>query len=335
MGKKTSLGTENNCLENDAINLINAVLSNSHDCLFKCSDGRFLPHSFLLRKKLIKFRRLKSSTRIHQCYDDSWKLERKIKFVKKSLKKLKEIGIKKKNPIQVEIGSGHGLLSLLWAIFSKNSILSTDLSPWQLRIGDEKIRYEELMKYAKTWLLTIDDNPEKHLKKINTVAMNALQMGLPDNSVDLFISENTFEHILDVEKLISEISRCLKPNAILVAKWSNFYDIFGCHTLGITGIPWGHALLSENDLKKYCMELYSVREGNFIYNTLSSLNRKKISEWINILEAHGITILDLEETSDSIIDGVNISMLCNLLPPGLDLHDTLISDIKIIAKKAY
>src|SRR3989338_11582956 len=59
-----------------------------------------------------------------------------------------------------------------------------------------------------------------------------------NNSIDIFYSSHTFEHFNDIEHLMQEIYRCIKPNGLLVVRvphysWPNannpFHKLYYCY----------------------------------------------------------------------------------------------------------
>lgn len=104
------------------------------------------------------------------------------------------------------------------------------------------------------------------LKNINYMVGSALNLPFPDASFDVVVASDVLEHIPDIDKTISEISRVLKPSGVFVFDcinktwWSYlFHYLWMERVLGI--IPRGahdwnmfvepadmHQLLASNEL---------------------------------------------------------------------------------------
>jgi 2-polyprenyl-3-methyl-5-hydroxy-6-metoxy-1,4-benzoquinol methylase len=87
--------------------------------------------------------------------------------------------------------------------------------------------------------------------------ISALPLPLPDGSIDVFICLETLEHIEDDNEFISEISRVLKPEGLLILSTPN--RLITNPGLGFTEKPWNHFHVREYSP----LELQAVLEKNF------------------------------------------------------------------------
>jgi len=70
---------------------------------------------------------------------------------------------------------------------------------------------------------------------------------LPDNTFDLVVSKDAFEHVLDLRGLLAGIRQCLKPGGRLYAGFGPLYKSpNGYHTRTHFGLPWGHLLIPRS-----------------------------------------------------------------------------------------
>lgn len=107
---------------------------------------------------------------------------------------------------------------------------------------------EEAIQYAS-----------KHFGKNNVLfkKTSALPLPLPEGSIDVFICLETLEHIEDDSEFVSEISRVLKPEGLLILSTPN--RLITNPGLGFTQKPWNHFHVREYSP----LELQAVLEKNF------------------------------------------------------------------------
>ena len=71
-------------------------------------------------------------------------------------------------------------------------------------------------------------------KRINVVIASVTKIPLPSNSVSMIAATEVLEHIINVNKAMSEIERVLKPRGVLIVSIPNNYcykyQIKGAHT---------------------------------------------------------------------------------------------------------
>jgi len=66
---------------------------------------------------------------------------------------------------------------------------------------------------------------------------------LPNNHVDLVLSTNVFEHVMDIPAMLSQLHRVLKPGGSLMTRFGPlFYGPRGYHLSWATQVPWAHLL---------------------------------------------------------------------------------------------
>jgi SAM-dependent methyltransferase len=79
-------------------------------------------------------------------------------------------------------------------------------------------------------------------------ALNLESLAFEDNSLDLVICNHVLEHVLDLDKVLDEIHRCLRPGGILIAQTP--YAPLLKHTLEMSRVPDGataHLLYGQED----------------------------------------------------------------------------------------
>jgi len=72
--------------------------------------------------------------------------------------------------------------------------------------------------------LDIDYAKKRFLNKVDFLYCDCLDMKIKSKSVDIVLSNQVIEHILDYEKYLSEIKRILKRNGLLILSTPNFHN---------------------------------------------------------------------------------------------------------------
>jgi SAM-dependent methyltransferase len=97
---------------------------------------------------------------------------------------------------------------------------------------------------------------------------------LPDNTFDIIVSKDAFEHVLDLRGLLGNIRRCLKPGGRLYTGFGPLYNSpNGYHQMPHFGLPWGHLFIPRSWVlawgnrgqkkKRSLYELYTLNELSF------------------------------------------------------------------------
>ncbi len=144
------------------------------------------------------------------------------------------------------------------------------------------------------------------------------------NLFDIIISKDAFEHIMDLQSMLKEMSQRLKEGGkIYLGFGPLFHSPYGDHDrrkrilkpLGILGklitkLPWGHLFFSKKIIK-----LYNNNNKEITSFKNLQLNMLKYSDYINIFNNSGLKIKYLKyNQSDSSLSGI-LSLLSNI--PGL------------------
>ena len=114
----------------------------------------------------------------------------------------------------------------------------------------------------------------------------------PDNTFDLILSKDAFEHILNLPVMLAEMKRCLKPGGRIYTGYGPLYSApNGAH--GFFGtIPWGHLFLPARVL------LALANRGR----TRKALSLDELNDWNQLsFGAHrdllcgaGLTVIDFK-----------------------------------------
>jgi ubiquinone/menaquinone biosynthesis C-methylase UbiE len=82
---------------------------------------------------------------------------------------------------------------------------------------------------------------------------------LSDEQVDAIITQDTLEHVVDVDATLGECFRVLKPSGLVFCVFPSFYHPFGNHLNLVTNMPWLHLFFSDAVLETAYRELVEER----------------------------------------------------------------------------
>lgn len=82
------------------------------------------------------------------------------------------------------------------------------------------------------------------------------RLPLDDTSIDLICCFDVLEHIMDLEAILREWRRVLRPGGRVWIWWSPWRGPYGHHVESLIPLPWVHLLFSERTLFATCARLY-------------------------------------------------------------------------------
>ena len=122
---------------------------------------------------------------------------------------------------------------------SPKKIIGIDLASELIEFADENLR----SNYAK-----FKDIVE--FKKVNILEVNFSQQ------FDLIVSKYTFEHTLDLDKVLNKFYNILNFNGLVYLGFGPLYNFFnGDHGRTQLKLPWLHALIPE----KLIIQIYNIK----------------------------------------------------------------------------
>ena len=134
----------------------------------------------------------------------------------------------------LDVGCGFGSLCIDMAFKKAKKVVGLDIHEYPLKFAHENMEknFPQLVKNLDFQLSEVFD--------------------LPRNEFDIIVSKDTFEHILDLEKVLHEMIKLLKPDGKIYIGCSQlYYSHFGDHGCLIKSIiPWAHLILPESFLLK-------------------------------------------------------------------------------------
>jgi ubiquinone/menaquinone biosynthesis C-methylase UbiE len=157
------------------------------------------------------------------------------------------IGFPVRNKKIVEIGCGHGGISIFLALNGAIEVIGIDLNTQDLSIARKiKSRFE-------TELLNKD-------LPVTFLEMNAYEMTLPESHFDFVIADNVFEHFMEPKMVLEQSFKILKPGGkLIVPRFSSIWSKYGLHLKNGLKMPWANLFFSE---KKICKVMIRIIEEN-------------------------------------------------------------------------
>ncbi|MFJ9497377.1 class I SAM-dependent methyltransferase [Brevibacillus centrosporus] len=130
----------------------------------------------------------------------------------------------------LDIGCGGGGKTCYYATYGPKKMIGIDIVPHYAEEGNA---------FAK----------EKGLADVvSFMTGDAARTIFEDNTFDTIIMNDAMEHVGEPEKTLEECFRVLKPGGHLYINFPPYYHPYGAHLSDAIGIPWVHALFSEQAL---------------------------------------------------------------------------------------
>ncbi len=107
------------------------------------------------------------------------------------------------------------------------------------------------------------------------------------NTFDFIASYDVFEHVQDIEKVLKECFRVLKPRGRLLVVFPAFYQPLEAHLGDVTRMPALHWFFSGETLAKAAYEIIQERGKAAYWYAPESPNLK---EWERLYSLNGITV---------------------------------------------
>lgn len=182
----------------------------------------------------------------------------------------------------VDLGCGDGIITVgLGTRTQAASIIGLDVEPVDIAFLAKKARQNGI---------------DIELPHLNFGVSDESGLPLPDNSVDVVITWSVFEHVSDMQGLLSEIRRVLTTDGLLFIQiWPLFYSEHGSHLWPWFGEGFAHLKLGEEELKRELLERTGSEElTHSMLDLYSSCNRVTLDELGSALIDAGFYISKVE-----------------------------------------
>lgn len=175
------------------------------------------------------------------------------------------------NKCVLEIGCNHGGATLAYfQLYGLKKIVGFDTSDKQAETGrmffkNEGVppdRYEFGTGYAE-------------------------ELPYPDNSFDVIITYDTFEHVADLSAVMKECYRVLRPKGMLMCIFPSYWHPTQHHLTDVTSAPCIHWFFSPQKL----MEAYwEILDDNPVYRDYKGIERRPLHTWEKLWIINGTTM---------------------------------------------
>jgi SAM-dependent methyltransferase len=183
----------------------------------------------------------------------------------------------------LDVGSGLGGKAAYYADTGAHNVTAIDLRPYSAQA-------------ALAWA-----HRKQQRSIINPIVGNAATMPFYNDSFDVVVSINVFEHIELLHHTLNECKRVLRPDGLIFLYFPPFYSPWGAHLEGWIDFPWPHLFFSDQVLIEAAHRIEKQREKNTDYIPPAQVNWKHIER---LPELNRVTVrrfLDLIRTLDLVI----------------------------------
>jgi 2-polyprenyl-3-methyl-5-hydroxy-6-metoxy-1,4-benzoquinol methylase len=190
----------------------------------------------------------------------------------------------------LEIGCGYGSLSIDAAARGASQVVGIDIKNHYIDFAN-KILELHYPQFA-------------HSIRFCTTPLEQLQ----ETGFDIILSNAAFEHIFDLEGMLAQMKKRLKPGGLIYAGFGPLYNSpRGDHGWCKTKIPWGHLIFSEKSILE---RLNKNRKDPIASISDLGLNRLSFKQYMAVFAHSGLRIVDLRT---NVHENRFYSLLTNIL----------------------
>lgn len=234
---------------------------------------------------------------------------------------LASFGVELKDKRLCDIGTGNGLVPRLLLEYSEIAeavgadpfLDGEHKTSWQPHDHDEALQdlkrffhdrmggrfdlaaYRDLLGHENFTLRPGEVPVAPHgSKRYRFAQIGAHDMQALGERFDLFYCK-AIEHIPDWPGAFASMTEAASPGAVVYFKHRPFFSYLGPHRYASTNIPWGHALLSDAEFRRFAEAHHPHRAGPMIEFFFKGLAypRYSVSDMLRIGRDHGWAVVGL------------------------------------------
>jgi SAM-dependent methyltransferase len=219
--------------------------------------------------------------------------------------------------VVLELGCGHGALSIDAAISGAQQVIGLDL------IGSR-------IEFARSIVAKRFPNIAN---RIEFQKLNIADIDL-EGKVDIVISKDTFEHIMGLDQVLLSVRRVLRSGGLLITGFSPlYYSPFGDHGFHSIGqhlkLPWAHLILGDARVVAAYNQYHPGIECHSIYDL--GLNKLKRRDFLQTFDKAGFAIVS--ETVNAMQGASKLMPLLRLLNKIPLLQDYTTVNMYVVLRK--
>ncbi len=151
------------------------------------------------------------------------------------LKHAQKFGVDINDKILLDFGCGDGAITPHYLAAGAREVVGIDIDPKEVKRAEEQYSSD----------------------KVRFQISGPKGIPLEDNSIDVVISYDVFEHITDVPSVLSELYRIVRPKGkVLLGTWG-WYHPFAPHLFSTMPVPWAHVFFSEKTILRTCRRVFN------------------------------------------------------------------------------